>query len=234
MGWNPVSGIAGAVKDVFTGISGQTKYNPKTPDELVQNQTRTGGEAQQQEARDQTQGTIGNFQNVQQTQQQPFASRLYARATGTGGPSAAELDSQKRLNQTQRAALSIANTGRGSHRGAAVSRAIDQGYRAAGELEEQAQVTRANEQLANEKAYADELGRIQGQNLTLVGAQQAQQAQDLDLAQLGQAEQLAILNSMIEEERLRAGIKQKNAQLGGAYSQELIKSGGAAAAGGAG
>lgn len=221
-----------AAKKLWNTASGQTTYNPNTPDELQDNATRTGGEANQQQARGQTQQTTQGFQNFQANQQQPFLSTLYARATGTGGPSPAERESQNRLNQLRRSAVSVARMNRGSHRGAGISQAIDQGYRAFGANEETAQATRAAERLASERAYADELGRIQGQNLALAGVQQAQQGIDLNQAGLGQADQMALLQSAIEEERMRSGLKQSNAANSGALFREGAKTAGAVALGG--
>lgn len=181
--------------EVFTGQSGRFVDSP----EMQESAQRARAE--------------GAMQNVY-GDQLGFGGTLYGRATGTGGPSSAEIQMDRGLQEAQRGALAQAQGARGQNRQRASNQAMLGGLEAAGRVGEATAQLRADEQARAEQAYAQHLAGLQQQNLAQ--------------AQMGQADQLAQMNAELERQKANAQISQQNAE-----SESGVLGGLASTAGGA-
>jgi hypothetical protein len=193
--------------DIISSIAGHTDYNPGTFT-LVDPGTRGAGAERSY--------GLGRFQALTQDQDE-LNKMLLARAAGTAGPSVAETQLRTGLGQGQRQNLSLANSARGMNRVGALRGAIASNATMAGDTNAAAATLRANEQVAAQNLAAQNLGAMQGQNIS-------QQ-------QIGQEDQLALLNADVNRERLRQQTEESNAQRRGGLVSDLVKGG--LAAGGA-
>lgn len=179
-------------------------------------------------------GFYGDLANAQVAgrniagQQQSLADALAARANGQGGPSIAEMQLQQTLAQNQKNAAGALAGVRGLNPAAAQRLLLQQqatmGQQAAG----QGALLRAQEQLAAQQEYGNQLAQMRGAESTAYG-----QAGQLGLGQEKSASELQLdvakSNQQAEQERQRLQAQadsnynqqsdKKLSQIGGALSE---------------
>lgn len=129
-----------------------------------------------------------NFQeNEARAQQQAFADALRAQAEGRGGPSAAEMQMQRGLDSSVQNAMAMAAAQRGNPMLAQRQAQMSAGQMSADVAGQSAQL-RAQEQLAAQNLYAQQLAGMRGMDLQ---GQQMWSQRELGLTGLGQNQALS-------------------------------------------
>lgn len=215
-GWNSISkGVTGTGSDTGVLGLGQYKAGSSSIDESAFTDTDVTDARRSQfaNALAQNQATrapsmsaarvSGGDQAAVRAQQSDFLKTLQARAEGRGGPSAAELQMNRGLDQATSNAMAQAKSARGISPAAALRMSMTTGANAQQDIAAQSSILRAQEQAEAEGQYANQMGNMRTADLDLASrnAELSQNASQANLQSNIQNRQM-----MLEQDRfLREG-----------------------------